>query len=188
RLIVAASSTDAVEVAGGARCPIETYSMSDQTANWQGKVVETRSGGRTLLEVVRGGKWFCTAETGLSGAYNLENILGVVAAASVLGLEPPAIARGVSRFAGVRRRQEVRGVGAGGAGAAACPHPPTAGGARLPGLRKRFGSGKRVAVFEPRSASSRRSVFQTQFADALTAADEVVLAPLFQPEKVPAGE
>ncbi|HJZ86979.1 MAG TPA: UDP-N-acetylmuramate:L-alanyl-gamma-D-glutamyl-meso-diaminopimelate ligase [Polyangia bacterium] len=188
RLIVAASSPDALEVAGAARCPIETYSMSDQTANWQGKVVETRSGGRTLLEVVRGGKWFCTAETGLSGAYNLENILGVVAAASVLGLEPPAIARGVSRFAGVRRRQEVRGIAQGVTVVDDFAHHPTAVRATLTGLRKRFGSGKLVAVFEPRSASSRRSVFQTQFADALTAADEVVLAPLFQPEKVPAGE
>ncbi|MBC8132779.1 MAG: GNAT family N-acetyltransferase [Deltaproteobacteria bacterium] len=67
-------------------------------------------------------------------------------------------------------------------------HHPTAIRETLLGLRGRFGPGKLIAAFEPRSATSRRSVFQTDFADALSVADEVVLAPLYSPEKVPLSE
>ena len=64
-------------------------------------------------------------------------------------------------------------------------HHPTAIRETLGALKGRFGPGKLLAAFEPRSATSRRAVFQTEFADALTVADEVVLAPLYAPEKVP---
>src|SRR5262245_31616509 len=187
RLIVAASSPSALEVASVARCPVETYSMRGE-ALWGGKVLEMRAGGRTVFEVTRGEEWFCTMETGLSGEYNLENILGVVAACHALGLTPAEIARGVRRFAGVRRRQEVRGVAQGVTVVDDFAHHPTAVRETLLGLRKRHGNGKLVAVYEPRSATSRRNVFQNEFADAFAVADEVVIAPLYQPEKVPAAE
>jgi UDP-N-acetylmuramate: L-alanyl-gamma-D-glutamyl-meso-diaminopimelate ligase len=157
-------------------------------ALWGGKVIEVRAGSRTVFEVTHGGEWFSTMETGLSGDYNLENILGVVAACHALGLAPQEIARGIRRFAGVRRRQEVRGVAQGVTVIDDFAHHPTAVRETLLGLRKRHGSGKLFSVYEPRSATSRRNVFQNEFADAFAVADEVVVAPLYQPEKVPPAE
>jgi UDP-N-acetylmuramate: L-alanyl-gamma-D-glutamyl-meso-diaminopimelate ligase len=55
-------------------------------------------------------------------------------------------------------------------------------------LRGQFGPGKLIAAFEPRSATSRRAIFQVGFAEALAVADEVVLAPLYAPEKIPAEQ
>ena len=66
-------------------------------------------------------------------------------------------------------------------------HHPTAIRETVLALKGRYGPGKLIAAFEPRSATSRRAVFQHDFADALSVADEVVLAPLYAPEKVPDG-
>jgi UDP-N-acetylmuramate: L-alanyl-gamma-D-glutamyl-meso-diaminopimelate ligase len=187
RLIVGASSPAALDAARSARCKIETYALAGP-ADWGGRVIEVRPGGRTVFEVTHGGEWFCTMETGLTGNYNFENILGVVAATHALGLSPEEIARGVLRFAGVRRRQEVRGIAQGVTVVDDFAHHPTAVRETLLGLRQRHGNGKLVAVFEPRSATSRRNVFQKEFAEALAVADEVVIAPPYHAEQLPPEE
>jgi len=67
-------------------------------------------------------------------------------------------------------------------------HHPTAIAETLAGLRGVHGPGRLVAVFEPRSATSRRSVFQARFVEALGQADHVVLADLHAPEGIPEDE
>jgi len=126
-----------------------------------------------------------TVDTNMPGIYNHENLVGVVAVAASLGIELPAIARATRRFLGVRRRQEVRGVARGVTVVDDFAHHPTAIRETVLALKGRHGPGKLIAAFEPRSATSRRNIFQQAFADALSVADEVVLAPLYAPEKVP---
>ena len=92
------------------------------------------------------------------------------------------------RFLGVRRRQEVRGVARGVTVVDDFAHHPTAMRETVLALKGRYGPGRLIATYEPRSATSRRNIFQNEFADALSVADEVVLAPLYAPEKVPEGE
>jgi UDP-N-acetylmuramate: L-alanyl-gamma-D-glutamyl-meso-diaminopimelate ligase len=58
----------------------------------------------------------------------------------------------------------------------------------LAALRKRIGRGKLIAVYEPRSATSRRATFQTAFADAFSSADEVVVSKLWSPDSIPPAE
>ena len=127
-------------------------------------------------------------DVGMAGIFNLENLTGVIAAARGLGVEQPAIAHAIRHFLGVRRRQEIVGVAAGVTVVDDFAHHPTAIRETLGALKGRYGPGKLIVAFEPRSATSRRSVFQHDFVDALAVADEVVLAPLYAPEKVPAGE
>jgi UDP-N-acetylmuramate: L-alanyl-gamma-D-glutamyl-meso-diaminopimelate ligase len=67
-------------------------------------------------------------------------------------------------------------------------HHPTAVRLTLQGLRARYGRARMVAVFEPRSATSRRQIFQREWAESFVDADEVLLAPLHAPEKVPEAE
>jgi UDP-N-acetylmuramate: L-alanyl-gamma-D-glutamyl-meso-diaminopimelate ligase len=188
-LVVAASSPHALEVSQGARCPVERYGLSPGCApdvEWRAEVTGVRGGGRTQFKVLHRGALFGSFELGLPGSYNLENALGVIAILSHMGLSAEEIGRGIHRFAGVKRRQELRGVAQGVSVVDDFAHHPTAIRETLRGLRGRFGSGRLLAIFEPRSATSRTAVFQSEFAEALAAADEVIVGAVHMPEKAPA--
>jgi UDP-N-acetylmuramate: L-alanyl-gamma-D-glutamyl-meso-diaminopimelate ligase len=187
-LVACAASPGAMEVARGARSQVVTYGRPGSGADWTFEAVARAPGGRTTLAVARRGERVVTVDTNLPGIYNHENLIGMMAVASGLGVELPAIAAAVRGFLGVRRRQEVRGVANGVTVVDDFAHHPTAIRETVLALKGRYGPGKLIAAFEPRSATSRRNVFQEQFADALSVADEVVLAPLYAPEKVPEAD
>ncbi|MCU1278065.1 MAG: cytoplasmic peptidoglycan synthetase domain protein, partial [bacterium] len=191
--VVAADSPGALEVARDAKCKVETYVVrdaehADAQADWVARAIATRPGGRTLFEVTRGGKPFGVFDTGMAGSYNLANALSVIAASASVGLNAEQIGRGLRRFAGVRRRQEVRGVAQGVTVVDDFAHHPTAVRETLRALRRRYGGGRLIAIFEPRSATSRRAVFQKEFADAFAEADETIVGAVSHPEKAPAGD
>ena len=96
-----------------------------------------------------------------------------------------ALRDGVRRFRGVKRRQELLGIAAGIRVITDFAHHPTAVKVTVTAVRKHFPNNKLYVCFEPRSASSRRSVFQEGFAEAFAAASRVFVAPLFAPEKIP---
>jgi len=187
-LVACAASPGAMEVARGARSQVVTYGRPGSGADWTFEVVARALGGRATLDVARRGERLVSVETNLPGIYNHENLIGTIAIASALGVELPAIAAAVRSFLGVRRRQEVRGVANGVTVVDDFAHHPTAIRETIIALKGRYGPGKLIAAFEPRSATSRRNVFQAEFADALSVADEVVLAPLYAAEKVPVAE
>lgn len=192
-LVVAASSPAALEIAGRASCRVETYAASGRAAPgerplWSAEVREGRTPNRTSFVVTRGGEHFGRFELGLVGEHNVENALAVCAAAAALGLTPAEIGRAFARFQGVKRRQEVRGVAAGVTVVDDYGHHPTAIRETLVALRRRYDRGKLVAVYEPRTATSRRATFQGELVDAFAAADEVVVAPVYNPDAVPEGQ
>ena len=187
-LVVCASSSGALEVAKAARCRVTTYGRPGFDADWTFEVTRRTTGGRAELRIAHRGKVVGALETGLPGAFNLENLMGVVAACNRLGLPLADLSRASQRFLGVKRRQEFRGIAGGVTVIDDFAHHPTAIRETLGGLSGRFGPGKLIAAFEPRSATSRRAVFQNAFVDALAAADEVVLAPIHTPEKLPEND
>ncbi|MBI4508462.1 MAG: GNAT family N-acetyltransferase [Deltaproteobacteria bacterium] len=192
-LACAASSPEALAVSQAARCRVETYAACRKQGNevqalWKAEIDEGRSPFRTLFSVTRAGEFIGTFEVGLTGHHNVENALGVVATGVALGLSQAELSRALARFAGVKRRQELRGIATGVSVFDDYGHHPTAVRETLTALRQPGARGRLVAIYEPRSATSRRATFQNEFADALAAADEVVVAPLFQPEKIPPGE
>ena len=115
------------------------------------------------------------------------NTLAVAAAATELGLSPDEIAVGLGSFAGVRRRMETRGSEDGVTVLDDFAHHPTAIEATLGAVRRRFPEGRVWAVCEPRSWSLRRSIFQERLASALAVADEVIVAAVYQAERIPPG-
>jgi UDP-N-acetylmuramate: L-alanyl-gamma-D-glutamyl-meso-diaminopimelate ligase len=141
-----------------------------------------------VFEVVHKGRTFGVFDVGLSGAYNLANTLAVIAVGASLGMPSDALIRGVRRFAGVRRRQELRGVAQGVRIIDDFAHHPTAVRETLDGLRQRYPGGRLVAIFEPRSATSRRALFQKEYAEAFAAADEIIIGAVHLPEKAPPGD
>jgi UDP-N-acetylmuramate: L-alanyl-gamma-D-glutamyl-meso-diaminopimelate ligase len=116
----------------------------------------------------------------LGGAHNRFNALCVAAVALHEGIAPEAVARGMATFRGMKRRQEVRGEAAGVLVVDDFAHHPTAVAGTLAGVRERWGArlrtGRLVAVFEPRSNSSRRKLFETPYGEAFDAADRVFLS------------
>ena len=123
------------------------------------------------------------------GAHNVENALGVVAAARALGLGFEEIAPGSrARSPGVKRRQEVRGeVGRHPRGGRlrAPPHRGARDDRRDPA---RFPGRRLWAVFEPRSNTSRRNIHQEEYAHAFAGAPCVALKVPEPHDKVPADE
>jgi UDP-N-acetylmuramate: L-alanyl-gamma-D-glutamyl-meso-diaminopimelate ligase len=159
-----------------------------QPAEWLGRAIAQRAGGRTIFEVVHNGRTFGTFDTGLVGRYNLANAVAVIASCAGLGLSAEEIGRGIRRFGGVKRRQEICGVAQGVTVVDDFAHHPTAVRETLQALRGRHGNGRLIAIFEPRSATSRRAVFQNEYADAFSGADEIIIGAVNHPEKAPPGD
>jgi UDP-N-acetylmuramate: L-alanyl-gamma-D-glutamyl-meso-diaminopimelate ligase len=124
----------------------------------------------------------------LSGRHNGLNVLGSLGLLAHLGFELEGLKSCVERFEGVRRRQEVAGEVNGVLLMDDFAHHPTAVRETLAGVRRRYPGRRIVAVFEPRTNTSRRNVFQTDYAEALSAADVAMCAPVYRPETVPPGE
>jgi UDP-N-acetylmuramate: L-alanyl-gamma-D-glutamyl-meso-diaminopimelate ligase len=137
--------------------------------------------------VRRKGAPFGRFEVPLVGAYNVRNATAAIAVATEVGIGVERIAAGLRSFQGVRRRLEVVGVSDGVTVYDDFAHHPTAVAETLAGLRASNRSARIWAVFEPRSASSCRRVFQGDFARAFVDADEVVIAPIFR-SKLPEAE
>ena len=112
----------------------------------------------------------------LVGELNVRNALAVVAAAKHCGLKNSQIQSAFSTFKGIKRRMEVRGIAGGVTIVDDFGHHPTAIRETLRALRIKFGTQKIWAVFEPRSNTTRRNVFQHELAAAFQDADAVVLA------------
>ncbi len=122
------------------------------------------------------------------GAMNVANALGVLALADRIGIGLEDAVRAVGTFNGVRRRQEVIGAGRGLVVIDDFAHHPTAVAATLDALRARYGARRIWALFEPRSNTSRRRVFQQAFVDAFAGADRVTLAGVHRREQLPESE
>jgi UDP-N-acetylmuramate: L-alanyl-gamma-D-glutamyl-meso-diaminopimelate ligase len=105
-----------------------------------------------------------------------------------MGFPPERIAAAFEGFSGVRRRQEVVGEFRGVLVLDDFAHHPTAVRETVRAVRGRYPGRRIVAVFEPRSNTSRRKVFQREFAAAFAEADEVILAGVFGAEKIPERE
>jgi UDP-N-acetylmuramate: L-alanyl-gamma-D-glutamyl-meso-diaminopimelate ligase len=191
-LVVSAESVDALAVAKSAACRVEQYCVLDEAdgvpapgVTWWATNVEVGKSGRVAFDVHgREGK-LERFETLLVGRHNVSNCVAAIAVCRSRGLSVREIQRGLASFAGVRRRQELRGIAGGVTVLDDYAHHPTAVRETLKGLRKRFPKRRLIAVYEPRSATSRRKTFQTEFAEAFAHADEVIVGRLFDPGKIP---
>ncbi len=114
--------------------------------------------------------------TNLIGELNVRNALAVVACAKHCGLKNHQIQSAFATFKGVRRRMEVRGIAGGITVLDDFGHHPTAIRETLRALRFRYPHQKLWAVFEPRTNTTRRNVFQTELAAAFYDADAVVIS------------
>ncbi len=192
-LVACADYPDVVEVAGKAGCPVEFYATREGAASGSdGAEVWTvrgtgESGGMTGFRMERGERAL-DFRFPLPGMHNAANAAGVAIVLMRLGFPHDRIASAFERFAGVRRRQEVVGEFRGVLVIDDFAHHPTAVRETVRAVRGRYPERRIVAVFEPRSNTSRRKVFQREFTEALAEADAAILAGVFGADRIPEDE
>ena len=177
-LLLGADNAEALALRSRAHCRVETFGLSDG-ADWQAYDV-TVAATSTRFSVRLRGQTIGAFEVPLLGSYNVRNALAAVAVGAAVGLNTDTMAEGLKRFRGVRRRMQLRGTAAGVSIYDDFAHHPTAIGETLAGVRSAY-PGRRIwAIFEPRSATSCRRIFQDEFARALSGADRVILPAVFR--------
>ncbi len=174
------------EVAESAGCEVWKYGIGQ---TWDGRIesVDIRSGTMTFT-VLKNGDSVGTFTSSLVGEHNLYNQVAATAAAVRVGVRPEQLANGFSSFAGIKRRQEVIGEPGQVTVIDDFAHHPTAVKVTLEALRQRFGRRRLWAIWEPRSATSRRSVFQEAYAAAFDEADRVIIADPFDVSRIAEDE
>jgi len=170
-------------VAGQARARVVRVSVSDGAADFAAADIAFSTEG-TQFALVEGGQPVARLASPLYGLHNVSNALGAIALARGLGLSPAEIARSLPRFAGVKRRLEAAGEKNNILIVDDFAHHPTAVAGTLAAARARWPGRRLWALFEPRSNTAGRRMFQDDYAKAFAAADALVLAPVFHARRL----
>jgi UDP-N-acetylmuramate: L-alanyl-gamma-D-glutamyl-meso-diaminopimelate ligase len=186
KLIAFDGSANVKECVAKAFAPVEFYGF-EADSTWRARDLEF-SREQTRWSVERNGKPWAKFQFPLAGAYNVLNATGAAATAAHFGIEPKAIQEALFSFKSVKRRLEVIAEVNGVTIIDDFAHHPTAIAATLEALRARYAGRRLVAIFEPRSNTLRRKIFERELVDALALADEIVVASVFKPEAVPEVE
>ena len=158
-----------------ARCRVAGYGLHPAREWRLADVRQDGDGGSSHFTVFRHSQFFGEFTLPLPGRHNCLNALAVVALLHHFGLDAATIAAGLAAFGGVKRRQEVRGIEKGITVIDDFAHHPTAVKETLSALKAAYTGRRLVAVFEPRTNSSRRAIFQRDYALAFDDADMILL-------------
>ncbi len=187
-LVVCASYPNAVEIARrSSRSRVVTYGIDDASADYSVGELSFDADGAHFVIHERGGA-APRVLLPMAGRHNVENAVGVWAAARSLGLTSTQVAAGFASFRGVKRRQETRGEPNGILVIDDFAHHPTAVRETIHAIRLRYPDRRLWAVFEPRSNTSRRNIHQKEYAESFEGAQRVSLKVPEPHDKVPANE
>lgn len=177
---------ETTDVLGSLACRLDYYGLQE-TSEWQAKDIRIIPP-FTCFSVFRAGKFYSEFSLNMMGHHNVYNALSVIAVADSLGIDAKSISKGLESFPGVKRRQEIRGV-------KRCitvmddfAHHPSAVKETLKAVRPFFRDGRVIAVFEPRTNSSMRKVFQDVYPGVFEDADAVIIRKPSKLDKVPESE
>jgi UDP-N-acetylmuramate: L-alanyl-gamma-D-glutamyl-meso-diaminopimelate ligase len=174
------------ELATEASCPVISYGTGADCA-W--RLEDLRASGlHSDFAVLHQGQVLGRCRLPMPGKHNCLNALAVIALLSHLGFAFDAIVQGLASFEGVKRRQQVRGVVRGVTVVDDFAHHPTAVRETLQALRLAWPDNRLLVVFEPRTNSSRRAVFQQEYTRVFAAADRVLIREHIPLDNVPVSE
>ena len=173
---VCAAYPNAVKLARAAKCKVETYAVRHD-ADWTASNVQLGPEGARFT-VRHLGKDIGEVRLQIPGMHNVENALGVYASLEGIGLSHAELATGLGSFSGVKRRQELRGEPSGIAVIDDFAHHPTAVRETIAAVAARYPGRRLLALFEPRSNTSRRNLHQDEYARSFNgAAGALILVP-----------
>jgi UDP-N-acetylmuramate: L-alanyl-gamma-D-glutamyl-meso-diaminopimelate ligase len=150
-------------------CPMARFGFGESNARRAANL--DLDGARSIFEL--DGERY---EISLIGELNVRNALAVVCCALHCGFHPEQIRAAFKTFTGIKRRMEIRGEAGGITVIDDFGHHPTAIRETIRALRVRYPGRRLWAIFEPRTNTTRRNVFQTELAEALALADAVVVS------------
>ncbi len=180
-VLVNADDANALDAASTCPAPIRKVGFAECAENRISDVTYGPDGSQfTLL-----GERFSLP---MVGEYNVRNAAMAISAAAFYGIPLETIREAVAGFQGIMRRQEVRGEKRGVKVVDDFGHHPTAIRQALAGLRHQYPGSRLWAVFEPRSNTTRRAVFQQQLPEAFAEADGVFFSQVARLEQIPEGE
>ncbi|HXR40702.1 MAG TPA: UDP-N-acetylmuramate:L-alanyl-gamma-D-glutamyl-meso-diaminopimelate ligase [Terracidiphilus sp.] len=179
-------SLNVTECLQPALCRVDRYGFSE-TADWCIQNLRHDSP-LTRWEVWRSGSLWSEFEMQLAGEHNALNATAAAALASIHGIPTPTIQSALATFKSVKRRLEVRAVVNNIAIIDDFAHHPTAIRETLRALRSVYPQSRLWAVLEPRSNTLRRKVLQSDLVESLLLADRVVLAGVYQQQRIPDAE
>ncbi|MBW2563365.1 MAG: UDP-N-acetylmuramate:L-alanyl-gamma-D-glutamyl-meso-diaminopimelate ligase [Deltaproteobacteria bacterium] len=168
------------------KCRVERYGQ-DMDSTWRIRNISIDSPW-TSFEILKQKRIFGTFKTNLIGRHNLLNILSTIAVADRLNIPCEVIAGAVETFEGIKRRQEVRGIKRGITVMDDFAHHPTAVKETISAARPFYTKGRIIAVFEPRTNSSMRKVFQNIYPGSFDSADLICIRKPPLLEKIPHAE
>ncbi len=171
----------------GVWCSVESFGVEHPDAKWTAREIEFQPEETRFIALCQGREW-AEIRTPLAGMFNIRNCLAVIAAAEVLGIERAAVVEALATFKSVKRRMQVRGVVNGVTVIDDFAHHPTAIRETLLGVQQKYPDRRIVAIFEPRSWTTRKKVFQKVYPLSFVPADYVIIAPLFESFRVAAEE
>jgi UDP-N-acetylmuramate: L-alanyl-gamma-D-glutamyl-meso-diaminopimelate ligase len=184
KLICGVDSPVVVEVldqmSGKLHTTVETFGVGPD-AKWQARDISLDTD-KTRFSVYCADEHWADFTTHLIGDFNIRNCLAVIIAADAWGISKEKIQEAFDTFKSVKRRMEVRGVERGITVIDDFAHHPTAVDETLRALRQRYADNRLIAIFEPRSRTSRLSVFEDRYKDAFVHADQVIIAGVFNVE------
>ncbi len=169
------------EMEGKLFTQVETFGLSDD-AKWQARDIDF-TGDVTKFGVHKEGELWGEFSTSLIGEFNVRNCLAVIIAADAWGISKEKIQEAFDTFKSVKRRVEVRGTVGGVTVIDDFAHHPTAVEETLKALRMKYAGRRLIAVFEPRTWSSRLAIFQEPYAKAFVYADYVIIAGVYNTSK-----
>jgi UDP-N-acetylmuramate: L-alanyl-gamma-D-glutamyl-meso-diaminopimelate ligase len=170
-----------LEISADAPCPVTTVGLTEACA----LRIENIAYDMDRSSFTLGGVPYSVRMT---GEFNVRNAAMAAAAAAFAGLTEDEVRAGLEAFEGVARRQELRGEAGGIKVIDDFAHHPTAIKLAVQSLRQKFPGGRLWILFEPRSNTTRRAVFQNELAEALALADFAVVAALTDLQKIPEND
>jgi len=185
-LIVNADDPIAITESKKAKCPVVTYGFVKES-EWRATDLSFQKN-QTRLRILKQGQEHMTLFCPLYGRHNVSNLLATVALSDFLRIDPSILSEAVKGFRGIRRRQEVKGEKRGVLVLDDFAHHPTAVRETIQAVKEKYRGRRLVAVFEPRSNSSRRNVFQQRYALSFDQADLALIPEPPLMEKIPPAE
>ena len=185
-LVAYGADAAADRLLAGLGCRVQTYGIRAED-HWR-IGAESTAPGKNAFSLFCREKRFGRFEMTPAGAHNRLNAGAAVAAAANLGLSAAQISEGLQSFAGVRRRQEIRGVAGGVTVIDDFAHHPTAVRETIAAIRWAYPQSRLIAVFEPRTNTSMRNVFQQVYPDCFDNADLICIRKASLLHKVPEGQ
>jgi len=179
-------SENVSECVAGALCRVERYGFNQDSA-WRIQNLRHENG-LTRWELWRGGALWAELEMLLAGEHNALNATAAAALAFGQGISTAVIQESLATFKSVKRRLEVRAEINGITVIEDFAHHPTAIRETLRALRAVYPQARLWAVLEPRSNTLRRKVLEGELVASLRLADRVVIAGVYQQQRIPQGE